>query len=289
MPRGRRERDGDQRRRAGDEPVEHHRDTPRGAREDHADETADLEAADLRQHVEPVPRVGPVDLERPAHDRHLARQRRVVDAGAASGDALGRAAGERRRDRAGGRRVADAHLAGGQEIGARGERLVGQRRAGLDRPDRLLARHRRARGDVGRAGPDRAHDELGRAGERSDHAEVGHHEPRPRLARQHVHRGAPAQEVLDHLRRHDLGIRADALGDHAVIGGEREDDGVADLGRAAAQERQAQRDLLEPSEAPGRLGEAVQVPLGRLDSARRGRRDRAKKLGEARHRPLAES
>jgi hypothetical protein len=72
-----------------------------------------------------------------------------------------------------------------------------------------------------------------------------------------------------------------------VVGGEREDDGVANLGRAAAQERQAQRDLFQPPEAPRRLGEVVEMTLGRTGAARRGRRDRAKKLGQAHHRPPA--
>ena len=124
---------------------------------------------------------GRLTSEGPAHHRHLARQRRVVDAGAPSGDALGRAAGDapprsrwrpsccRCPSRRWPRRSAPAASA-----------CVGQRRAGLDRPDRLLARHRRARGDVGacraRSGTRRARSERvsGAATPR-----VGHHEPRP--------------------------------------------------------------------------------------------------------------
>ena len=46
---------------------------------------------------------------------------------------------------------------------------------------------------------------------------------RARLAGEHIDRGAAAQEVLDHLRRHDLRVRAHPFGDDAVIGGQRED------------------------------------------------------------------
>ena len=47
----------DERRRARDEPVERDRHATGGAGEDDADEPGDLEAAHLRQHVEPVARV----------------------------------------------------------------------------------------------------------------------------------------------------------------------------------------------------------------------------------------
>src|SRR5438876_907589 len=82
------------------------------ARPDPARQAADLESADLRQHVEAVARVGPVDLECSAYGRHLARQGRLVDAGPAPGHLLSRGTGDRRGDRARRRRVADAHLAG---------------------------------------------------------------------------------------------------------------------------------------------------------------------------------
>src|SRR5438094_3069830 len=131
-----RQRDGDQRRRPGDEPGEPDRDAPRRAREDHAREAADLVAADLRQHVEPVAGVRPVDVERAAHHGDLARERRVIHTGAAPGHLLGGRAGHRGGDRAGRRRVADPHLAGPDQVRARVQRLVGEPRAGLDRLDR---------------------------------------------------------------------------------------------------------------------------------------------------------
>jgi len=53
-----RDRRGHQRGRAGDEAVQRHRHAARRAAEDDADEAADLEAADLRQHVQTVVAVG---------------------------------------------------------------------------------------------------------------------------------------------------------------------------------------------------------------------------------------
>src|SRR5207245_2930577 len=83
--------------------------------------------------------------------------------------------------------------------------------------------------------------------------------------------GAAAREVLDHLGGHDLGVGADTLGDDAVVGGEREDDGSRDFRRAPAQNGEAQRDLLEPTETSGRLGQAIEMAPGGALSVARGR------------------
>ena len=59
--------------------------------------------------------------------------------------------------------------------------------------------------------------------ERRGHPEVRDHDARGRVAGEHVDRRAAAEEVLHHLRGHDLRIGAHALRDHAVIARERED------------------------------------------------------------------
>ena len=69
----------------------------------------------------------------------------------------------------------------------------------------------------------RHHRSAGCGGERRGHAEVRDHDRGARLAREHVDRGAAAQEVLDHLRGHDLRVGAHPFGDDAVVGGQRED------------------------------------------------------------------
>jgi len=118
-------------------------------------------------------------------------------------------------------------------------------------------------------------------------AEIRDDHARSRLSREHVHRSAAAREVLDHLGGHDLGVGADTLGDDAVVGGEREDDGSRDFRSPPAQNGEAQRDLLEPTETSGRLGQAIEVaPRGALAVAR-GRRDRVEKPGELGHAPTA--
>ena len=272
----------DERRGAGNEPVERHGHATGGAGEGHADEAGDLEAADLGEDVQAIARVGSVHRERATDDVHLAGDGRIVHAGAAARHALGQRAGDRRGDRARRRGVADSHLAGGEKIGSRVERVLGESRARLDRAHGLRARHRGAARHVGGAGRDRARVELRRAGDRVGHTEVGDDDARPRLAREDVHGGSPAQEVLDHLRGDDLGIGAHALGDHAVVGGEDEDDRPLDPRRPAAQHGEARRDLFEPSEASGRLRQAVEVAARRREALGRRRTDRATETGEHR-------
>jgi len=66
------------------------------------------------------------------------------------------------------------------------------------------------------------------------------------------------QEVGDHLRRHRRRIGADALGYHAVVPGHHDDRlPVEDGPCLAGDPGQADRDLFQPSEAAGWLGERV--------------------------------
>src|SRR5438309_2136195 len=118
------ERHRDERGGARDKAVEDHGDAAGGAGEEHADEPGDLKAADLGEDVQTITRVGDVHGERAADDVHLTGERRVVHAGAAARDALGAGARDRRGDRARRGGVADPHLAGREEIGARVERLL---------------------------------------------------------------------------------------------------------------------------------------------------------------------
>ena len=150
------ERHGDESRGASDEPVEDHGYAAGGADEDHADEPGDLEAADPGEDVHAGARIGGVHGERAANDVHLAGERRVVHAGAATRHALGRHTGDRRGDRARRGGVADPHLAGGQKVGSRVQRLLGEPRSGLDRAHGVLARHRRTARHIRGAGRHRA-------------------------------------------------------------------------------------------------------------------------------------
>ena len=81
--------------------------------------------------------IGAVHLQPAPDDLDLAPERRVVDAGAAAGDLLGRRAGEHGGERARRGRVADAHVADADQPDAVARELVGQRRARRQRGERL--------------------------------------------------------------------------------------------------------------------------------------------------------
>ena len=125
----RRDAHGRQRRGAGDEAVDDDRHARRRGAQHDARQAGDLEAADLGQRVDARPRIGPVHLEAAPDDVDLAAERRVVDAGAAARDLLGRRAGEHRRERARRGGVADAHVADAEQADAVARQLVGERRA----------------------------------------------------------------------------------------------------------------------------------------------------------------
>ena len=69
---------------------------------------------------------------------------------------------------------------------------------------------------------------------------------------------------------------------HAVVGCEGENHRSLDARHPAPQHGEARRDLLEPPEASGRLGEAVEVTLRLREGVGRRRDDRAKETGEHR-------
>ena len=151
--------------------------------------------------------------------RHLAGQRRVVDAGAPAGHLGRRAAGERGDE--GGRRggVADAHVAGDQAAGAAGHRVGGHRGARRRGPAGLVDRHGRAPRQVGRARPDLAPEQARRRRGRR-HADVDHDDLGPGMAGQHVDGRPAGAEVGHHLGGDLLGPGRHALVQHAVVAGE---------------------------------------------------------------------
>ena len=89
------------------EAVDHHRDADGGTADDQAGDAADLEAADLGQHIDRVLGVWGVDAQPLLDDADLVGEGRIVDPRAAVGDLGDRKAGEEGGD--GGRRggVAD--------------------------------------------------------------------------------------------------------------------------------------------------------------------------------------
>ena len=144
----------------------------RGRAEHDARNRAELEAADLGEHVEPVARVGRIDREGARDDADLLPEALVGDVRAASRGLLGREIAERRGDAGARRRIGDAHLAG-QETGValRGDG-GGDLDARLDGAARLVARHRGALGHVLRAARDLVVDDPRDAAGISGDAEV---------------------------------------------------------------------------------------------------------------------
>ena len=230
-----------------------------GAGENHADEASDLETADALQHVEPVRTIGLIDGERATNDVHLARPGGGVDSRTTARHHIRVGAGHRSGDRARRRRVADAHLAGDEQIGALIDRRLGQRGAALDRGDRLRRRHRRASRHVCGPACDRTIHEAARSRNRAGDTEIRDDDTGPGMAHQDVDGRAAGEKVLHHLRGHDLGIRADPLADHAVVGGEHEDDRVLDTRRSTSHGGQSRRDLFESSETTRGLRQLIEV------------------------------
>ena len=288
MNRGRSDRGRHQRRRARDEAVESHRHPARGAAQDDADQAADLEATDLRQHVDAVVGVGPIQREGAPHGVDLAPPAVVIHAGAASGNSLGVRAGDRRGDRARRRRVADAHLTGRDQIGARIDRARDQPRTALDRGLRLRVRHGGTARHVRGAGGERTANQLlialRRAADRVGHTKVRDDHARRAVARKDIDRGAAADEVLDHLRGHRLRIGAHALRDDAVIRGEGKDHRLRHARRRPPQREHPHSQLLEPTQAAGRLRQRVEMALGLGGSGRGRRDDRLDQRAQAAHR-----
>ncbi len=136
------EGDSEERGRSGDEPVEDHRDPTRDRAEDHPDQCRDLEAADRRQHAERVGRIGSMAGKRSGDRLDLVRVCGVVDPRPATRYPVRRETGHGRGDGAGCRRVADTHLADGEQVDAPLPERSGDVEPDGDGAQRLGARHR---------------------------------------------------------------------------------------------------------------------------------------------------
>jgi hypothetical protein len=148
----------------------------------------DLASAEAAQRAERTTCLRAVQLEGVADDRALALEAVLVQAGAGPDDVGGRATGQPRGQAGRRRRVADAHLAAGQDGDAVGGGLRGERPPGVDGGSDLAdrqgglsgqvaARPQPLDGDVGgrvRAARDARVDEqdlgAGLAGQRADRA-----------------------------------------------------------------------------------------------------------------------
>ena len=160
-----------------------------------------------------------------------------VNAGAAAGPARAAAAEQRRRDRRRRRGVADAHFAEADQIAIRRHRLI----AGLHRGKEFAFAHRRlsVKSAVGCIERERNDAQCGAGG-----------------ARELIDGGAACGEIRHHLRGHLGRIGRDALSGDAVIAGEHEDlDALEPRRRVTLPVREPGDEILQPAEAPWRLGQ----------------------------------
>ena len=152
--------------------------------------------------------------------------------------------------------VADAHLADAEDLHAV---VLGAARgadAGVDRRQRLFARHRRLDGEVLRAHGDLFVAHAGK-GEVGVDAEVDHVDLGAAVAREHADAGQPAGDVDCLRQRHRLRRRGDALRDDAVVRSEHQHAAaVGAVVELAGDAGDLHADVLEPAQASGRLGKA---------------------------------
>jgi hypothetical protein len=177
--------------------------------------------------------------QRPRDNTYLAAETRIVDAGAATADALGLYAeqcrAEGRRDGA----VPDPHLAEGQDAHVLARELLGEQDAFISQAPSLVTRHGRAGGDVPRRPADA----------RVDHTQLGSGRPR-----EHADRSATRLEVPEHLSRDLLRVRAHCLGRDPVIAGGNDDGRSESAGRRGVSDPgNPLRNLLEPAQTPAGL------------------------------------
>ena len=265
---------GQQRRRTGNETVQHHRSALRRGAQHHAGQHADLEAADLGQHVERVAAIGGITRQGTVYHGDLAAQLVVAAARPAPGRLRRWAAGHGGGDGARGGGVADPHVAGGNQVGAIRRHLTGKCDAGSDTLLGLCPAHRRADADVPGAGPRANHAQVGMGRQRRPrNPRVDDQLPYSQPPAQHAHRRAAGEEVGHHLRRDRLRVAGHPLRHHAVVGGGHDHRLAANpWPRIAQNAGQPDRNPLQPPQAAGRLGERALPSFG---AVHRGRVQRA--------------
>ena len=131
------------------EAVEHHQPTCERPSQHHADEHADLEAAYLGEYIESVAGVGPVDLKGALHNGDLVLHLPVGSARSSSRRLTRRSASQGCNYGAGGRSVADAHVAGADDVGPVVRSLQCETDARSHAGNGLIASHGGTLRDVG--------------------------------------------------------------------------------------------------------------------------------------------
>ena len=268
----------------GDEAVDHHRQTQGRTAQHQAGNAADLEAADLGQHVDGILGIGKIDFQSGFDHLNFVGQGGVADAGATVGHLGHRQAAEGGDDGRRGGGVADPHIPGADQIDPLLDTALRQLDADFQAADRLLAGHRRPLGEVAGTVADLFRQQPIQRRKIVIHPHVDHPHLGPGVTGQGVDGGAAVDEVEHHLRRHFLGKSAYPLGGHPMIAGKGEDHLPADI-LPAGDGDIATGELLQAAEGTLGLGLAVEVGLHRAQAVGVNRLNPGKGGGkvEARH------
>ncbi len=201
-----------------------------------AQDSRELAAAERRRGAQRLVQHAAVPREAAIDDVALARESRLVDAGAASRPARAAATEQRRRDGGRRRRIADAHLAEADQVTLRRHGPIASRHGG----EKFVLAHGRLLGEISRRLIER---------ERRN-AEGGTH-----TARQLIDGGAACGKIRHHLCGDFGRIGRYTLPRDAVIAGEDENlDAIEPWWRKALPQRQPGNEVLQPAEAFRRLG-----------------------------------
>ena len=173
------------------------------------------------------------------NNHRLVRYPRLVKAGSRTDPASGNAAEQRHAQGGRGGRVANAHFTDDQIVA----RLANGRRAGIHRMQDFVRVHGGCGAEIDG---------------RTVQVKRGDRELQPGCFAQLVDGGATSLEIPDHLLCDFRREGADALFDHSVVAGEHEAFPVFNLRvHGLLPAGHPQRDLLQPAERAGRLGQLV--------------------------------
>jgi hypothetical protein len=251
-------------------------DPVRGRRQNHPDEPADLVAAELVQDIEAIFPIRPIDRNGPPDDVDLVSVRSIIYACASARHVFDRPAGEDRRDRAGRRGVADAHLAGARQVHPVLELGFEYLDPGLHGLEGFLLCHRRSVQHVPGAMTRIPGDQLGMRRQVGGYPHIDHHHSGSHVAGQDIDAGAVRQEVAHHLCRDLRRKGTDAFLHDTVVTRQSEDDLIGGPRRVASRNPyDLSGEVLQSSQATVRLGEMIEPVL------RAGRQGRIEGLNSA--------
>ena len=260
------DRMGDQQRAGDDEAIHHDQHARLGSSQTGADHGGDLETAELGECFQRR-KLATGHACRSLRQQHaFAHEAGIVQAGATADHLVQRAAGDEVGQQAGGGGVADAHLAEADGVAAARMPAAHEFRALGDGCVALGGRHRRLLKIVVGAQPLFGEDVF-HAGARlswniARHAAVDDRQFQRGLARQHVDRRAPGEEVQHHLRRDFLRIGRHTGLRCAVVARKHCDAWRAQVrAEALLDQAKLQRDVLKLAKAAHRLGAGVEALL----------------------------